>query len=273
MFIKPLEVYATDMKGLSAEEQELIVPPNTILLGYVGSISHGTYRPSSDPNSVDDKDILGVCVGAPEVYLGLKHFEQKELKYKEWDSVVYELRKMFRLWLQCNPNTIALLWLEPHYYIIQTDAGKSILAHRDIFSSKEAYHRFTGYAYSQLHRMEHLAFKGYMGEKRKQLVEKHGYDTKNASHLIRLLRMGIEFLSEGKLHVYREDAPELVEIKNGAWTLQRVKDEATRLFALSKEAYVRSVLPDQPDFERAEKLLMSILAKHLTGELVDIQCS
>lgn len=34
-----------------------------------------------------------------------------------------------------------------------------------------------------------------MGEKRKQLVAKHGYDTKNASHLIRLLRMGMEFLT------------------------------------------------------------------------------
>jgi len=42
---------------------------------------------------------------------------------------------------------------------------------------------------------------GYLGDKRKQLVLKHGYDAKNAAHLIRLLRMGIEFLT--KRHVDR----------------------------------------------------------------------
>jgi len=52
-----------------------------------------------------------------------------------------------------------------------------------------------------------------MGAKRKSLVEKFGYDTKNAAHLILLLRMGIEFLSVGVLHVKRHDAQELLEIK------------------------------------------------------------
>jgi len=34
-----------------------------------------------------------------------------------------------------------------------------------------------------------------------------GYDSKNAAHLIRLLRMGIEFLTEGKMYVERADVP------------------------------------------------------------------
>ena len=42
---------------------------------------------------------------------------------------------------------------------------------------------------------------GYMGQKRRELVRRVGYDAKNAAHLIRLLRMGIEFLTEGTLHV------------------------------------------------------------------------
>lgn len=37
-------------------------------------------------------------------------------------------------------------------------------------------------------------FSGYMGEKRKAMVRKYQYDVKNAAHLIRLLRMGAEFL-------------------------------------------------------------------------------
>jgi len=49
-----------NLKGLSKEEQEnLLNIPNTIFLGYRGSIAHGMYVPNSDPNSIDDKDIMG----------------------------------------------------------------------------------------------------------------------------------------------------------------------------------------------------------------------
>jgi len=40
-----------------AEETLQIIPPNTILLGYVGSLAHGTYIPSKDSSSIDDRDI------------------------------------------------------------------------------------------------------------------------------------------------------------------------------------------------------------------------
>jgi len=58
---------------------------------------------------------------------------------------------------------------------------------------------------------------GYMGKKRRELVRRVGYDAKNAAHLIRLLRMGIEFLTEGTLYVERPDAAELLDIKRGVW--------------------------------------------------------
>src|ERR1051325_1592837 len=87
---------------------------------------------------------------------------------------------------------------------------------------------------------------GYMGQKRRELVRRVGYDAKNAAHLIRLLRMGIEFLTEGTMHVERQDAPELLDIKRGASPLEKVKAQAERLFQLSQEAYVRSSLPPAP---------------------------
>jgi len=50
--------------------------------------------------------------------------------------------------------------------------------------------------FRKLHR-EH--FSGYMGEKRKAMARKYQYDVKNAAHLIRLLRMGSEFIVSGIL--------------------------------------------------------------------------
>ena len=101
-----------------------------------------------------------------------------------------------------------------------------------------------------------------MGQKRRELVRRVGYDAKNAAHLIRLLRMGIEFLIEGTMHVERVDAPELLEIKRGAWPLEKVKAEAERLFQLSQEAYVRSSLPPEPDRDRAEGLCVQMISAY-----------
>lgn len=103
---------------------------------------------------------------------------------------------------------------------------------------------------------------GYMGQKRRELVRRVGYDAKNAAHLIRLLRMGIEFLTEGTMHVERADAPELLDIKRGAWPLEKLKAEAERLFQLSQEAYVRSSLPPEPDRDRGERLCIEIISTY-----------
>ena len=69
---------------------------------------------------------------------------------------------------------------------------------------------------NRFRKLHHEHFSGYMGEKRKAMVRKYQYDVKNAAHLIRLLRMGIEFLETGELQVFRtSDAGELKRIKRG----------------------------------------------------------
>jgi hypothetical protein len=108
-------------------------------------------------------------------------------------------------------------------------------------------------------KLHHSHFSGYMGEKRKAMVRKYQYDVKNAAHLIRLLRMGTEFLETGRLQVFRDaDAEELKSIKRGEWTLEQVKEEAERLFAGVEGARARSPLPAEPDREAANELLIDI---------------
>ncbi len=117
--------------------------------------------------------------------------------------------------------------------------------------------------FRKLHR-EH--FSGYMGEKRKAMVRKYQYDVKNAAHLIRLLRMGAEFLATGRLNVFRtHDADELKVIKRGGWTLEQVKAEAERLFGGIEAARAQSPLPPAPDVDAANRLLMDL---HL--EILDL---
>lgn len=108
-------------------------------------------------------------------------------------------------------------------------------------------------------KLHHEHFSGYMGEKRKAMVRKYQYDVKNAAHLIRLLRMGIEFLETGHLQVFRTtDADELKRIKRGGWTLDQVKAEAEQLFGRIEQARARSPLQLRPDEAAANALLIKI---------------
>lgn len=103
---------------------------------------------------------------------------------------------------------------------------------------------------------------GYMGEKRRKNVERFGYDVKHGAYAIRLLRMGVEFLRSGEFYVDRTgiDAEEIKEIKRGLWPLERLQEMSERLFAEAEDALRSSKLPERPDREGAETLLVGILA-------------
>lgn len=96
-------------------------------------------------------------------------------------------------------------------------------------------------------------------EKRSELEEQFGYDTKHAMHLVRLLRMGEEALTQGVLHVRRPDAAELLAIRNGAWSYEDLVAYAERVDArVRTELYEKSVLPKKPDIHFAAQLMMEI---------------
>lgn len=253
------------MKEIYKNKTYLQYAPYLILEGIRGSQSHGTYVPQH-PDSVDDEDLMGICIMPLSYYCGLDHFETQEIKEGRYDHVIYDFKKFIGLLLKQNPNVVSLLWIENRFYTHSTPYGLRLIEHRDIFSSKRAYYSFTGYAYSQLKRMTHFqAYEGYMGSKRKALVDKYGYDTKNAAHLIRLLKMGIEFLSTGRMNVMRNDNQMLIDIKYGQWPLVKVQAEAERLFKMSEEAFLNSKLPNEPDFEAANKLTTDIILSARIG--------
>ena len=94
--------------------------------------------------------------------------------------------------------------------------------------------------------------------KRSALEEKYGYDTKHAQHLVRLLRMGVEALTTGRLIVKRPDAAELLEIRNGKWTYEEIikyaNDQEQKIHHLLKTTKLRK----KPDIKFAAKILMDI---------------
>ncbi len=236
----------------------------SILTAYRGSIVHGTYLGTKDLHSTDDKDAMVICVPPMDYYLGFQTHGLgkkgvKEIFKGQWDIVCYEARKAISLLEKGNPNILMILWLRENDYIKIAPAGQLLLDNRTLFDGKHVYKSFVGYARGQLHKMTHGVKEGYMGAKRKALFERYGYDVKNASHLIRLLRMALEYLTTGEMNVFRQDASELIDIKSGKWSLKEVEEESKRLFDLTDKALIKSILPPRPNHDSISRLCMKII--------------
>jgi hypothetical protein len=102
---------------------------------------------------------------------------------------------------------------------------------------------------------------------RAALEEKYGYDTKHASHLVRLMRMCREILVDGKVNVNRVgiDSDELVAIRAGAWSYDKLEEFFLTEDALCTEIYntKKYSIPHKPDMKRIEELCISILSKRI----------
>lgn len=95
--------------------------------------------------------------------------------------------------------------------------------------------------------------------KRAALEAEHGYDTKHGMHLIRLLRMGLEILRDGEVRVRRDDAQELLAIRQGALGYDQLIAEAEALELGMREALKTTRLPKAPNEEAVDELLFELL--------------
>ena len=115
------------------------------------------------------------------------------------------------------------------------------------------------------YKQDHETWKNYWtwknnrNEARGTLEEQFGYDTKHAMHLVRLLNMGEEILTNGQVNVLRPDAAHLLDIRGGKLTYEEVVAFAEEKDArIREELYKSSSLPKAPDLEYAAKLLMEV---------------
>jgi hypothetical protein len=101
---------------------------------------------------------------------------------------------------------------------------------------------------------------------RAALEEKYGFDAKHGAHLVRLLRMGREILTTGRVHVWRgpggpDDAKELVAIRSGAWSYDALVEWAEGEDAALNELYRKGPLavPKAPDREAMDALCVELV--------------
>jgi hypothetical protein len=97
---------------------------------------------------------------------------------------------------------------------------------------------------------------------------KHGknYDSKNMMHTFRLLEIAEEIALYKKIFVARNDREELMKIRAGAYSYQELIEKAEQKLKRIEKMYRESDLPDIPDYEYAEKLLVTIRSDFYSGK-------
>ncbi|MFN3651712.1 MAG: DNA polymerase beta superfamily protein [Armatimonadota bacterium] len=251
---------AADLERFAADfdsENPFAFRESLLFCAYVGSQAHGTWIPPEEEMGTDDIDLMAVVLPPPRSVIGLREWEHWCPKKGDWDYVAYAFPKYFRLLLKANPNVLALLWERDEEVLYCHPLFARLREQRELFSSRRAAATITGYAQSQIAGLHKMKKAGYMGERRAELRERFGYDVKMASHALRLLQMGCEFLETGQLRIYRtDDAWIYKEVKQGKWPLERVEQRATELLADLERRTATSPLPEHPDLEACERLLV-----------------
>ena len=255
------------------------LPENMMYETMVGSTAYGV------SSNWSDIDLLGFCIPPKEIVfphlageiLGFgrhkerfEQFQQHAVKDQEneYDVTIYNIVKYFRLCMENNPNIIDSLFTPENCVLFITEIGKMVRENRRIFLHKGCWHKFKGYAYSQLHK---LSSKNPIEGKRKEIVEKYGYDVKFALHTVRLLSEVEQILSEGELDLQR-NREQLKSIRRGEWTKEEIKEYFVRKEAELGKLYLESKLPYSPDEGKIKNLLLECLEQHygsLTGCITD----
>lgn len=115
------------------------------------------------------------------------------------------------------------------------------------------------YRAAMKHWDSYQTWKTHRNPARAELERQHGYDTKHAMHLIRLMRMGLEVLETGDLRVRRDDADELSAIRDGAMGFDELLAAATGLQKSMEKAAAMTSLPADVDRDRVDVLLAAML--------------
>lgn len=214
-------------------------PDNIILEGITGSKAYGLDTENSD------EDVKGIYVVPTEDILGV--FNVRETyDHVDPDWVYHEVGKAINLFTKANPTLLEMLFLDG--YTALTKTGKMLVDNRHLFLSNIIRMSYGGYALSQARKLN--ARGGTYGNGRNKRFEKH------SRHCLRLLYQGRELLETGTLTV--RVSPELRKeiFAFGELPVNEVVDIFEEKF--KEFDLIKSVLPDAPDKDGINKLLLKI---------------
>ncbi|MBV9085209.1 MAG: nucleotidyltransferase domain-containing protein [Acidobacteriaceae bacterium] len=201
----------------------------------VGSTAYGLDQEGSDMDRrgfyLPPADLEWSLAGVPE---------QLETDYEE---VYWEIEKFIRLALKANPNVLECLY-SPMVETC-TPLARDLIDMRHIFLSQYIHRTYNSYVLSQFKKLE-------------QDLRNHGeVRWKHVMHLIRLLLSGVVVLKHGFVPLrVDEHRDRLLAIRRGEAPWEEVEQWRLALHRDLDEVLETTLLPQHPDYERANDFLI-----------------
>lgn len=252
------------------------LPSNCHFLTIMGSLAYGVSSDSSDMDlygwAIPPKEdmfphLRGEIPGFGRQHQRFEQFQEHHIadpdamagKGREYDISIYGIVKYFQLCMENNPNMIDSLFVPQTAILHMSRIGELVRQNRRDFLHKGCWHKFKGYAYSQLHKM---SSKDPVG-KRQALRDEFGFDVKFGYHVVRLLSECEQILHEGDLDLQEKSRREQMKaIRRGEVTEDEIRRWATDKEAQLERLYAASTLPYGPDEKKIKDLLLHCLEEH-----------
>jgi predicted nucleotidyltransferase len=189
-----------------------------------------------------DTDYRGVFLPPTEMQWSL-YGVPEQIECDETQEHYWEFQRFLVLALKANPNVLECLYTPLVEFT--TPLADELLGLRSIFLSRLVYQTYNGYVMSQFKKMQ------------SDLRNQGQVKWKHVMHLIRLLISGIHVLREGFVTVRVEEHREqLLAIKRGEMPWEETEKWRLSLHSDFDQALAASKLPERPDYERANALLL-----------------
>jgi hypothetical protein len=189
-----------------------------------------------------DVDRRGIYLPTADLHWSL-YGVPEQLENHDTQEAYWELQKFLMLALKANPNVLECLYTP----LVEkaTPLAEELLAMKSTFLSRLVYQTYNGYVMSQFKKMQ------------ADIRNKGQVKWKHVMHLIRLLLSGIGVLRDGFVPV-QVDAhrDRLLTIRRGEVPWEEVEDWRLSLHQEFNAALQTTKLPQRPDYDRANALLI-----------------
>jgi predicted nucleotidyltransferase len=194
-----------------------------------------------------DFDFQGVFTTRTTILLGLGNPPQTiSQKTNDADLVMHEAGKFVGLALSANPTILEALHLRA--VRIPTAFGRALQSNASAFFSIKAASSYGGFASQQLARIKTSGTRPA--------------NEKNARHFLRLIDQGTRLLSEGVLNPVVSDPERYFAF--GKLPDAEVLEQGYKLLTKFDAAAAKSVLPEHPDRETVNEILVHHRVMNLT---------
>jgi len=226
----------------------------------VGSKLYGLDTPTSDT------DYKGFGMPDCDYIIGLKRQETDSCKNltENSEEALFSVGKYLSVLMKGNPTVFEIAFADKKFHTVRTPIGSAIISFvQKTFITKHLFSPYSAYFRAQRADIKKQKTKG----NRIEIIKQFGYDTKSASHCLRIGYQCNQIMKTGYLNptLEGEEREICMAIKKGEMNLSQVDSILEKVDKEMYNSYKNTKLTEQPDYQTVNEFCVSIYKNYLLG--------